>query len=195
MERPPGEITRIIQDLREGHHDAEVRLVDAVMPELKRRAAAYLRSERPGHTLQTTALVNEAYLALMGRGDGDWNDGCHFFAAAGQAMRRILVDYARQSRAAKRDGARHKVELDEGMAVSEDRLEEAIAVDEALIRLSELDPRLCRVVELSFFCGFTQEEIAKALNVSVKTVKRDWKIAKAWLRADLGGSGVCGLNA
>ncbi len=186
MDTGPGEITRLLGELREGKRDAEARLMEAVLPELKRRAASYLRGERHGHTLQTTALVNEAYLELTGRSQVDWKDGPHFFAVAAEAMRRILVDYARARNAAKRGGGRHKVELSEVMVISEDRLEEALAVDEALTRLAEWDPRQSRVVEMRFFGGLSEEDVAEVLGVSSKTVKRDWKVAKAWLHGELG---------
>jgi len=186
MDTGPGEITRLLGELREGKRDAEARLMEAVMPELKRRAAAYLRGERPGHTLQTTALVNEVYIELTGRPQVDWKDGPHFFAVAAEAMRRILIDYARARNAAKRQGGRQRVELSEVMIVSEDRLEEALAVDEALTRLAEWDPRQSRVVVMHIYGGLSHEHIAEVLGVSTKTVTRDWKVAKAWLHGELG---------
>src|SRR5260370_36302272 len=151
MDTGPGEITRLLGELREGKRDAEARLMEAVLPELKRRAASYLRGERPGHTLQTTALVNEAYLELTGRSQVDWKDGPHFFAVAAEAMRRILVDYARARNAAKRGGGRHKVELSEAMVISEDPLEEALAVDAALPRLAARHPRPTPAAPLPLF--------------------------------------------
>lgn len=180
-----GEITRLLADLREERSGAEERLMEAVLPELKRRAAAYLRGERPGHTLQPTALVNEVYLELTGRTKLDFKDGSHFFAVAAHAMRRVLVDYARTRRAAKRDGGMRRVELLDVMAISEDRLEEALIVDEALTRLAELDLRQSRVVELRFFGGLSEEQTAEVLGVSSRSVKRDWKTAKGWLYGEL----------
>ncbi len=180
------QITRMLEKLRDGSPDARSALFDAVYPELKRRAARYLRSERPGHTLQATALVNEAYMQLMGQPKaGDWKDRSHFFAVAAQAMRRILVDYARNRKAAKRDGGRVRVEFTDVLAVSEDRLDQVLAIDEALIRLAGWDARQCQIVEMRFFAGLTEEEIAEALGVTARTVKRDWKVAKAWLYGEL----------
>ena len=183
-----GEITRYLIELRAGNRDAEGALLNAVYPELKRRAAAYLRSERPGHTLQATALVNEAYLQLIGgtaATDVDWKDRSHFFAVAARAMRRILVDHARHRKAAKREGGRARVEFTDTLAIAEDRLDEVIAVDAALTRLASLDPRQSRIVEMRFFGGLSEEEIAEILGIASRTVKRDWKVAKAWLHGEL----------
>ena len=187
MSDQTGEITRLLGEVREKRSGAEERLMEAVLPELKRRAAAYLRGERKGHTLQTTALVNEAYMELTGRTKVDFKDGSHFFAVAAQAMRRVLVDYARTRRAAKRDGGLRRVELLDVMAVSEDRLEEALAVDAALTRLAEFDLRQSQVVELRFFGGLSEEQTAEVLGIHSRTVKRDWKVARAWLHGELGG--------
>ena len=182
----PGEITKLLAELRVGGRQAEPALLEAVYPELRRRAAAYLKGERPGHTLQATALVHEAYLQIMGQQAAiDWRDRSHFFAVAAQAMRRILVDYARMRKAAKREGARAKVEFTDALAISEDRLDEVVAVDEALTRLAGWDARQCRIVEMRFFGGLTEEEIAVVLGVTSRTVKRDWKVAKAWLHGEL----------
>lgn len=186
MDRPEA-ITRMLGELRAGSKDAESRLIEAVYPELRRIAGHYLRAERPGHTLQATALVNEAWLQLVGQKETDWQDRSHFFAVAAQLMRRILVDYARQKKAQKRDGARQRVELTDGLAVSEERLDEIILIDEALNRLGEWDPRQCRVVELRFFSGLTENEVAEILGVAPRTVKRDWQVAKAWLHAEVNG--------
>ncbi len=186
----PGEITRLLSDLRNGKREAEHALLEAVYPELKKRAAGYLRGERPGHTLQATALVNEAYMQLLGApGAIPFQDRTHFFAVAAQAMRRILVDYARRRRAAKREGARARVEFTDMLAISEDRLDEVIAIDEALTRLAVFDARQSRIVEMRFFGGLTEEEIADILGVTSRTVKRDWKVAKAWLHGELTGGG------
>ena len=180
------EITRLLIKLRDGSADARAALFEAVYPELRRRAARYLRTERPGHTLQATALVNEAYMELMGQAKaGDWKDRSHFFAVAAQAMRRILVDYARNRKAAKRDGGKVRVEFTDVLAVSEQRLDEVLAIDEALTRLAGWDARQCQIVEMRFFAGLTEEEIAEALGITARTVKRDWKVAKAWLHGEL----------
>ncbi len=185
MDSSPGEITRLLAELRAGNSDAESRLLEAVYPELRRMAGRYLARERAGHTLQATALVHEAYLQLLGTTEVDWRNRTHFYALAAQCMRRILVDYGRMHRAAKRDGARIKVELTDALAISEDRLEEVLAIDEALTRLAEWDPRQCRIVEMKFFGGLTDGEIAEVLGVSTRTVIRDWKVARAWLHGEL----------
>lgn len=183
------DITGLLGELRAGKKEAESRLVAAVYPELRRIAGRYLRGERPGHTLQATALVNEAYLQLVGQMDKDWQNRSHFFAVAAQLMRRILVDYARQRKAVKREGGRHRVELTDALAISEDRLDEVLLIDAALTRLAEWDPRQCRVVELRFFSGLTEDEVADVLGIAPRTVKRDWNVAKAWLHGELNGAG------
>jgi RNA polymerase sigma factor (TIGR02999 family) len=178
-------ITILLHELRAGKKEAESQLIEAVYPQLRKMAGRYIRGERPGHTLQATALVHEAYLQLLGQTDKQWENRAHFFAVASQVMRRILVDYARQKKAKKRDGARQRVELSEGIALSEDRLEEILAIDEALRRLEAWDARQCRVVELRFFSGLTEDEIALVLGVAPRTVKRDWNVARAWLHGEL----------
>ncbi len=183
----PGEITRLLGELKAGNKRAESKLVEAVYPELRRIAGRYLKRERAGHTLQATALVNEAYLRLVGQIDKDWKNRSHFFAVAAQLMRRILVDYARERKAQKRDGGRRRVDLSDALMISDDRLDEIIVIDAALNRLAEWDPRQCRVVELRFFSGLTEDEIAEILGVAPRTVKRDWSVAKAWLHGELNG--------
>jgi RNA polymerase sigma-70 factor, ECF subfamily len=183
----PENITRMLGELRAGRREAESRLLEAVYPELRRIAAHYMQGERAGHTLQPTALVNEAYLELVGQGDVDWRNRSHFFGVAAQLMRRILVNYARRKKAQKREGKRQRVELSDTVAIAEDRLDEIIAVDAALDRLAEWDPRQAKVVEMRFFAGLTEEETAEALGVSPRTVKRDWTVAKAWLHSELNG--------
>ena len=160
-------------------------LLPVVYQELRRLAANYLRRERPGQTLQPTALVHEAYLRLMKDKPGRWQSRAHFFGIAAQLMRRILIDHARSHLRQKRGGEQQKVSLDEAVVFSEDKGEELMAVDQALDRLAQLDPRQARVVEMRFFAGLSVEEIAAVLGVSPKTVKRDWSVAKAWLYADL----------
>jgi RNA polymerase sigma-70 factor (ECF subfamily) len=184
----PGEITRLLGELKAGNKRAESKLVEAVYPELRRIAGRYLKRERAGHTLQATALVNEAYLRLVGQIDKDWKNRSHFFAVAAQLMRRILVDYARERKAQKRDGGRRRVDLSDTLMISDDRLDEIIVIDAALNRLAEWDPRQCRVVELRFFSGLTEDEIAEILGVAPRTVKRDWRVAKAWLHGELNGT-------
>jgi RNA polymerase sigma-70 factor, ECF subfamily len=181
----PGDITRLLERVRAGDRGAESRLMEAVYPELRRIAARRLRAERPGHTLQPSALANEAYLHLLGREDLDWRNRGHFFASAAQAIRRILVDYGRSRKAIRRGGRRRRIELTDTLAISEDRLEEALAVDQALTRLEQWDPRQCRIVEMKFFGGLTEAEIAQVLGVSTRTVIRDWNLARAWLHGEL----------
>jgi RNA polymerase sigma-70 factor (ECF subfamily) len=184
-----GEVTRLLGELRAGNRAAESRLLEVVYPDLRKIAARYLKGERSGHTLQPTALVNEAYLQLAGQMEKDWQNRNHFYAVAAQLMRRILVDYARQKKTAKRDGGRHKVELTDALAIADARLDEILSIDEALGRLAEFDARRSRVVELRFFGGMTETEIANVLQVAPRTVKRDWNVAKAWLHGEL-NSGV-----
>jgi RNA polymerase sigma factor (TIGR02999 family) len=161
-------------------------LVPLVYEELRRIAQRQLRSERSGHTLTTSALVHEAYLKLSAQTRAEWNDHAHFLAIAAQAMRRILVDYARQHQAAKRGGDRQRVTLESGMIGSaEDRAESLIALDEALSRLAALDARQSRVVECRFFAGMTEDETARVLGITARTVRRDWVKAKAWLYEEI----------
>lgn len=181
----PPDITGLLRDLRAGKREAEDAVIRAVYPELQRIARRHLRAERPDHSLQASDLVNEAYLHLVGQLDKDWQNRSHFFAVAAQSMRRILVDYARARHAQKRAGGRRKLELTDTMIVSEDRLEDILAVDAALTRLAQLDQRQCRVVELRYFSGLTEEEVSGVLGVAVRTVKRDWNLAKAWLYGEL----------
>ena len=161
-----------------GDEDAGGRLIPLVYRELRRRAAAYLRRERPGHTLQPTALVHEAYLRLVGL-KGQLASRSQFFGVASNIMRRILVDHARRRRAAKRGAIR--VTLDDAKVAAIDREVDLVRLDEALSELSTLDPRQGRVVELRYFGGLTLEEAAEVLGVSVATVKREWIVARAWL--------------
>ena len=186
MESSPGEITRLLEAIRSGDPDAESELVRLIHPELRRLAAVYLRREDPGHTLQATELVNELYLRLAGR-TGQIANSSHFRAVAAQGMRNILVDHARARRAGKRGGDARKVELDALQIGCEGMDERILALEEALTRLSEWDPRQARVVELRFFGGMTEEEIGEVLGMSVRTVKRDWHQARAWLYAEMGG--------
>ncbi len=180
-----GKITQLLVDIGAGRSDAAAQLLEFVYPQLRRIAAYQLKAERPNHTIQPTALVNEAYLHLLAGQKLNWKDRAHFFATAAQAMRRILVDYARARRAARREGGRQRVELTDTLAISPERLEEVIYIDEALTRLAEWDPRQSRIVELRFFAGLTETEIAVALGISSRTVKRDWAFARAWLVNEL----------
>jgi RNA polymerase sigma-70 factor (ECF subfamily) len=181
----PGKVTRLLAEMRTGKEDAESRLIEVVYPELRRIAMRYMRAERPGHSLQATALVNEVYLRMVRQKDRDFKNRSHFFAVAATQMRLILVDHARQKRAQKRDGQRVRVEMTDVLAVSEDKLDQVLEIDAALRRLNEWDPRQCKIVELRFFAGLTEEEVAEVIGVAPRTVKRDWKVAKAWLHGEL----------
>ena len=186
MGAPAGEVTLLLNELRLGNRDALGRLIPLVYGELRSLAAHYLRGERAGHTLQPTALVHELYVRLVNQDRANWRDRAHFLAVAAQLMRRILVDYARARQAAKRDSAAAGVDIAGVELVgAEVSVVEVLAVDEALDRLAELDPQQTRVVELRYFAGLTVEETAEAIGVSPRTVKRDWAMANAWLRAQL----------
>ena len=165
--------------------------LDALLPlvyaELRRLAAGYLRREKPGQTLQPTALVHEAYLRLMKDRPDRWQNRAHFCAIAAHSMRQILIERARARGAAKRGGARPRVTLDEALVAGNDRSIDLLALDEALERLAALDPEQARLVELRFFGGLTVEETAEAMNISPATVKRHWTVAKAWLSRELEG--------
>ena len=159
-----------------------------VYEELRRLARQCMSRERPGHTLQTSALVNEAYLRLVDQKNIRWRDRAHFFGIAARLMRQVLVDYARRRRYAKRGGDARRVPLDEAMIVSEERAADVVALDAALNSLAEIDPRQSQIVELRFFGGLSIEETAEALDVSPATVKREWATARAWLKREIAGS-------
>ena len=179
-------VTELLQNWRRGDPSALVQVAETVDRELRRLAASYLRRERPGHTLQPTALVNEAFLRLMGQaGRQDWESRSHFVAIAAQHMRQILVDYARRHRAAKRGDGVTLVSLNDAEPASSPRPVDLLALDEALERLAAMDARKARTMELKFFGGMEMAEIAAVLNVSVKTVERDVRLAAAWLRSAL----------
>jgi RNA polymerase sigma factor (TIGR02999 family) len=179
-----GEITQLLAEVRDGNQTAQSRLAVLVYDELHRIASCYMRRERPDHSLQATVLVDDAYLHLVNQEDRNWQNRSHFYAVAAQLMRRILIDHARNRKAAKRGGGRVHVELEDAIVIAEDKFEELIAVDQALTHLSERDPRLARIVEMRFFAGLTEDEIAEALGISPRTVKRDWQVAKAWLHGE-----------
>jgi RNA polymerase sigma factor (TIGR02999 family) len=179
------EITQLLRAWSEGDQAALERLVPLIHRELRRLAKGYMRKERPGHILQTTALINEAYLRLIDWKDVRWQNRAHFFGVAAQLMRRILVDFARAHHRGARGGAMRQVSLDEAAAVSVERAAEFVALDEALDRLAVIDPRRSRMVELRFFGGLSEEETAEALKVSQRTVRREWSLARAWLRREL----------
>jgi RNA polymerase sigma factor (TIGR02999 family) len=186
-----GEVTRLLGELSSGHQDAYERLLPLVYEELRRLASSYFRRERGDHTLQPTALVHEAYLKLVDQRVIRWESRGHFLGVAATLMRRILLDYARGHDAQKRGGSQQKVMLDDGMALTEQRAVEMIALDSALNKLAEIDPEQSRIVELRFFGGLSVEETAEVLKMSPATVKRYWNSAKAWLYREIarGSSG------
>ena len=181
MTPSPSQMTQLLHDWSDGDREALDKLIPIVYEELRRQAARYLQRERPGHTLQTTALIHEAYLRLIDQKNVQWQNRAHFFGIAAQLMRRILVDHARSRQAAKRGGSDIKLPLEEAMIVAERREVNLVALDEALDRLAAIDPQQSRVVELRFFSGLSVEETAEVLGVSTRTIKRDWNVAKAWL--------------
>ena len=175
------EVTQLLLAWNKGDQAALDRLIPLVHTELRRLARHYMRKERAGHTLQTTALVNEAYLRLVDARQVQWQDRTHFFGIAAQLMRRILVDFARARSYQKRGGGAHQVAFDEALAISSERNADVVALDEALTALAKIDERKSQVVEMRFFSGLNEKEIALALNVSPETVRRDWRLAKSWL--------------
>ena len=180
------DVTQLLVAWGNGDHAARDALMPVVYEELHRLARRYMRRESPGHTLQTSALVNEAFLRLVDQRNVHWQNRAHFFGIAAQMMRRILVDYARSRSYAKRGGGGPALSLDEGLIVSEERSAEVVAVHEALEELARFDARKCQIVELRFFGGLSAEETAEVLGVSPGTVNRDWSLAKAWLRREIG---------
>jgi RNA polymerase sigma-70 factor, ECF subfamily len=185
---PPGEITRVLAQLKQGNKAAADDLVPLVYPHLRKLASYYMRRERPDHTLQATGLVHEAFIRILKQENLAWEDRNHFFGVAAGLMRRILVDYARAHRAGKRGGTQRDLPLDEALVFASERSSELIALDDALKLLAEWDPRQSRIVELRFFAGLTEEEIAEVVGISARTVKRDWAAARAWLHGELGGN-------
>lgn len=177
--------TQILQQVNAGDRNAAEQLFPLVYDEFRAMAARRLRQERPDHTLQPTALVHEAYMKLIDQTRINWQGRQHFFAIAAQAMRRVLIDHARQHRRQKRGGGRAKVSLDETVVLSPQRSDELILLDETLQRLAQVDPRQARIVELRFFGGLTVEEAAQIIGVSKRTVEGDWTMAKAWLKREM----------
>jgi RNA polymerase sigma factor (TIGR02999 family) len=180
------QVTQLLSDWSRGDPKAREELMPLVYGELRRLAQSYLRRERSDHTLQATALVHEAYLRLVEQNDVQWNNRGHFFAITAQAMRRILVDHARGHQAAKRGGEGEKIPIEDAFALSNDRPDAFLALDESLRRLAEVDSRQEQIVELRVFAGMSVDEIAGVLKISTATVKRDWTMAKAWLSLELG---------
>jgi RNA polymerase sigma factor (TIGR02999 family) len=181
-------ITALLAELSAGNRDVESRLIPQVYGELRRLAAHYMRSERGNHTLQPTALVNEAYTRLVQQPQIPWQSRAHFFATASHLMRHILVDHARARRAGKRGGLQRQVTLDDALLPSSERTMDVLILDEALENLAQFDSRQARIVELHFFGGLTFAEIALVLKVTERTVKRDWSMARAWLKGELSKS-------
>ena len=185
MQNAP-EITQLLKDWSEGNQTALDKLMPLVYDELRRQASRYLRNERQGHTLQTTALIHEAYLKLIGINQIEWQNRNHFFAIASTAMRRILVDYARERKRDKRGGVAENLPLDEGLQISaNEKSVDLIALDEALSRLAKLDERQAKVVELKYFSGLSIDEIAEVLGIANSTVRLDWNLAKDWLKQEI----------
>ena len=180
-----GQVTALLSAWRAGEGQALQQLIPIVYQELRRIAGRSMRGEQPGHTLQATALVHEAYLRLAKEQDRTWENRAHFFAVAAQIMRNLLVDHARSASRSKRCGAAPEVPLDQALGVVTAEPDDLLALDEALSRLGGIDPRAARIVELRYFVGLGNVEIAAVLGVSEKTVKRDWSAAKAWLQGEL----------
>src|SRR5437899_2878104 len=188
MEEPsvaPHRVTQLLEQWSHGDDAALAELTPLVYKELRRLAHHYMEGERSDHTLQTTALVNEAYLRLADQSNPNWQSRAHFFAVAARAMRQILVNYARSNRAQKRGGGAARIELDEAAILSPEQSKEIVDLHEALERLGTLDSRKGQVVELKFFGGLNYEEIAEVMKISAVTVRRDWVFAKAWLHKEL----------
>ena len=182
---PPQDVTQLLIAWSDGDQAARDQLMSVVYEELHRVARRYMRRESPGHTLQTSALVNEAFLRLVDQSHVQWQNRAHFFAIAAQMMRRILVDYARSRSYAKRGGGARALSLDEGLIVSDERNAEVVAVHEALEEMAKFDARKAQVVELRFFGGLSIDETAEVLGVSTATIRSDWTTAKAWLRREI----------
>lgn len=186
---PPEEVSQLLRNWSAGDRQALDKLIPLVYQELRGLAHHYMRQERVGHTLQTTALINEAYMRLADYKRMRWQTRAHFFAVAAQVIRRILVEHARSRKYAKRGGGAQRVSLEEVAIVSRDRSAEVIAVDEALTELEAWDSRKCKIVELRFFGGLSIEETAEALKISTTTVEREWRSAKAWLYREISEGG------
>lgn len=179
------QVTQLLLDWGNGDKAALDKLVPVVYQELRRLAAYYMRRERPGHTLQTSALVNEAYMRLVDYSQMRWQSRAHFFAVAAQAMRRILVEHARKRHFAKRGGGAVKVSFDEAAIVSQEQAADLVALDDALTSLEAMDERKARIVELRYIGGLNIEETAEVLSISPATVQREWRAAKAWLYREI----------
>src|SRR5260370_40573673 len=180
------DVTSLLKRYNNGDQEALVDLIPQIYDELRRLASSYLRAERLDHTIQTTALVHEAYLRLVDQKQVEWNNRNHFFGVAAQMMRRILVDHARKHVSLKRGGSFARISLEQAAVFSRKRPRELIAVDELLTRLASLDPQGSRIVELRFFAGFSLEETAEVMCMSIVRVRRGWSVTKAWFTRELG---------
>ena len=185
---PTEEVTRLLLEWKNGNQAAVDALTPIVYSELRRLAANYMRDERAAATLQPTALVHEAYLRLVAQKMPDWESRSHFFGVAAQLMRQILVDHARKHKSQKRGAGAAKMPLEDALGFAPERSSSVIALDDALTELARIDPRQAKVIELRFFAGLSVEETAEILKVSADTVMRDWKLARAWLSAELDDS-------
>jgi RNA polymerase sigma factor (TIGR02999 family) len=190
MEPARPQVTALLQEWSRGDREALEKLTPLVYDELRKIAAGYMREERPGHTLQATALVNEAYLRLIGQKRVSWQNRAHFFGIAAQLMRRVLIDHARRRQAAKRGAGSIRLTSSVDVAGSPEQDFDLLAVDGALSRLEQLDAPQARIVELRFFGGLTVEETAEVAGISTATVKREWRTARAWLRHEVGLDGA-----
>ena len=175
------DIAQLLAEMRNGSEDAASAVTTQVYDELRRLASSYMRRERPDHTLQTTALVHEAYLRLVGQRDVDWKNRAQLLGVAAQAMRRVLMDHARSHLSAKRGGVQLKISLDDASVSFSSRSKELLALDDALSQLAAIDVRQSRIVELRFFGGLSEDEVAEILGISPRTVRREWTVARAWL--------------
>lgn len=182
---PSQNITLLLTKWNEGDSYAAGELIEAVYAELRRIARGYMRRQAPGNSFQTTDLIHETYIKLIKNEERNWKNRAHFFGVAARAMRHILVDHARSRNAGKRGGGRDRISLSDNIAAVAVQSEQVVALDEALKRLAELDRRKSDVVELKYFGGLTNEEVAEALNISVETVKRDWRFSRTWLLREL----------
>jgi RNA polymerase sigma factor (TIGR02999 family) len=187
---PSSRVTQLLEKFQPGDRHAEEQLFADVYGELHAIAVRYLRRERKDHTLQPTALVNEVYLKVVGQTRVDWQGRAHFLATAAHAMRQILVDHARRHRAAKRGGMRHRIALDENLAVEFHRNLDLLPLEDALTKLTKLDPRQAKMVELRFFGGLNVAEVAEVTGIPKRSVEREWTMVRAWLRRELGKSDV-----
>lgn len=181
----PHEVTQILQAMSGGDREANEKLLPLVYDELRSLASGYMRRERRDHTLQSTALVHEAYLRLVDQTHADWKGRAHFFGVAARLMRQILVDHAREHNAKKRGGEMTRLSIDDAVSFADQRDVDIVALDDVMSSLAEFDPEQARIVELRFFGGLTIDETAEFLGISASTVKREWGMAKAWLHREL----------